>query len=80
MSLPASVTISGIDSLQVLHQNLAVARGFTPMKPDEMDALRKRCAEAAGDGHLELYKSTKKYDGAIGREQHGYPSVHELPM
>ena len=41
MSLPASVTISGIDSLQVLHQNLAVARGFTPMKAEEMDALRK---------------------------------------
>ena len=24
-------------------------------------------------GHLELYKSTTKYDGDVGREQHGYP-------
>ena len=80
MSLPVAVTISGIDSLTVLKQNLAVARGFTPLSAEEMDALRKRCAEAAGDGHLELYKSTKKYDGALGREQHGYPSPKELPM
>jgi uncharacterized protein len=80
MSLPASVTISGIDSLAVLHQNLAVARGFTPMKPEEMEALVKRCAKDAGDGHLELYKSTTKYDAAIGREQHGYPTTQEMPL
>jgi uncharacterized protein len=31
MSLPVAVTISGIDALSVLRQNLAVARGFTPL-------------------------------------------------
>jgi aryl-alcohol dehydrogenase-like predicted oxidoreductase len=80
MSLPAATTISGIDSLQVLRQNLAIARGFKPMTQEEMAALRKRCAPAAGDGHLELFKSTMKYDGAIGREQHGMPSQKELPL
>src|SRR5205085_11729453 len=73
MSLPVATTISGIDSLAVLHQNLAIARGFTPLSPRQMQALRGRCAAAAGDGHLEMYKSTMKYDGAIGREQHGMP-------
>jgi hypothetical protein len=34
----------------------------------------------AGDGHLELYKPTAKYDGAVGREQHGYPSQEEMPL
>ena len=58
MSLPVATTISGIDSLAVLRQNLAVARGFQPMTAEEMEALRERCAPAAGDGHLELYKST----------------------
>src|SRR5712692_9420353 len=53
MSLPVATTISGIDSLAVLHQNLAVARGFRPMTAAEMEALGKRCASAAGDGHLE---------------------------
>ncbi len=80
MSLPVAVTISGIDCLEVLHQNLAVARSFRAMSPEEMAALRKRCARHAADGHLELYKSTKKYDGAPGREQHGYPDRETLPM
>src|SRR5437763_10438747 len=63
MSLPVATTISGIDSLAVLRQNLAVARGFTPMPPADMQALRDRCAAFAADGHLELYKSTERYDG-----------------
>jgi hypothetical protein len=72
MSLPVATTINGMDSLEVLHQNLRVARGFTAMTPEEMEALRQRCAPFAADGHLELFKSTKSYEGAVGREQHGY--------
>jgi aryl-alcohol dehydrogenase-like predicted oxidoreductase len=80
MSLPVASTISGIDSVAVLHQNLTLARGFQPMTAEEMEQLQKRCASPAGDGHLELYKSTMKYDGDIGREQHGLPSHKELPL
>src|SRR5260370_23394860 len=80
MSLPVTTTISGIDSLAVLRQNLAIARGFQPMTADEMEALVRRCAVAAGDGHLELYKSTMKYDGDLGRGQHGLPSHKALPL
>jgi aryl-alcohol dehydrogenase-like predicted oxidoreductase len=80
MSLPVATTISGIDSVAVLRQNLAIARGFKPMTAAEMDALRRRCAPAAGDGHLELYKSTMKYDGDIGRQQHGLPSHKDTPL
>jgi aryl-alcohol dehydrogenase-like predicted oxidoreductase len=80
MSLPVATTISGIDSVAVLHQNLAIARGFTPMTLDEMALLRRRCAPLAADGHLELFKSTKRYDGGVGREQHGYPPPAELPL
>ena len=80
MSLPVAVTISGIESIEILRRNLAIARGFRPLALDEMDALRKRCARAAADGHLELYKSTMKYDGDLGRRQHGLPSHKELPL
>ena len=80
MSLPVATTISGIDSVAVLRQNVAVARGFTPMPAAERQALRDRCAAFAADGHLELFKSTKRYDGAVGRAQHGYPSSEELPL
>jgi len=80
MSLPVATTISGIDSLYVLEQNLAVARNFKPMTADEMDALRERCRRLAADGRFEKFKTTKFYDGDLGREQHGFPPAKELPL
>src|SRR3977135_1912813 len=50
MSLPVAVTISGIDSLEVLHQNLEVARNFRPMSSQESRAPRDRSAPFAADG------------------------------
>src|SRR3954447_416978 len=50
MSLAVAATIAGMDSFDVLRQNLRVARGFTPMTPKQMQTLRDRCAVAAGDG------------------------------
>jgi len=79
MSLPVATTISGMDSLGVLEQNLAIAKGFQPMKPDEMQALRERVRVFAADGRYELFKTTKKYDGAVGRQQHHYPPAEKLP-
>jgi aryl-alcohol dehydrogenase-like predicted oxidoreductase len=80
MSLPVAVTISGVDSLEVLHQNLAVARAFQPLNSAQMQSLRDACRFDASDGHLELFKMTKKYDGDLGRELHGFPSSAALPL
>jgi aryl-alcohol dehydrogenase-like predicted oxidoreductase len=80
MSLPVAVTISGIDSLRVLHQNLEVARGFQALNSAEMQTIRDACRSDAADGHMELFKTTKKYDGDLGREMHGFPSSAELPV
>ncbi len=79
MSLPVATTISGIDSLEVLAQNLAIARNFEPLSAAEMSALRERCRSDAADGRLELFKTTTKYDGDEGRRQHGYPTPKALP-
>ncbi|HVG30111.1 MAG TPA: aldo/keto reductase [Pyrinomonadaceae bacterium] len=78
MSLPVASTVSGIDSLRVLRQNLGVARGFVPMTEGEMRALRERVAADAADGHLELYKTSKHFDGPPGRKQHKFPPLEEL--
>lgn len=78
MSLPVAATVSGIDSLRVLRQNLRIAGEFTPMTGEEMQALRTRCASAAADGHFELYKTSKKFDGPPGRKEHKFPSIEEL--
>ena len=78
MSLPVATTVSGIDSLRVLRQNLRIARDFEPMTEDEMRRLRARCAASAADGRFELYKTSKKFDGPPGRKQHKFPSDEEL--
>ncbi len=73
MSLPVSVTISGMDSLEVLHQNLRVARGFKPMTQAEMAGLRERCAATAADGRFEPYKRSLRFDNPVTRLPHGFP-------
>ena len=73
MSLPVATTVSGVDSLRVLRQNLRVARGFTPMSSNEMQVLRRRSADLAADGRFELYKTTARHEGAVARKLHGVP-------
>lgn len=79
MSLPIATLVSGMNSLEILRQNLEIARSFTPMTADSMQALRKRCSAAAADGRFELYKTSKKFDGSPGREQHGFPPLNAMP-
>jgi len=78
MSLPVATTVSGIDSMRVLKQNVAVASSFKQLSPREMEALRRRVREQAEDGRFELYKTSAQHEGPIGREQHGFPSEDEL--
>ena len=78
MSLPVTTTISGIDSMRILRQNLKVAEAFKPMSATEMRRLTARLAPEAADGRYELYKTTAQHDGVEGREQHGFPSLEEL--
>jgi len=78
MSLPVATTISGIDSLRVLKQNLRVASDFKPFTNDQMERLRHHLAPEASDGRFELYKTTLQHEGEEGRAQHSFPSQEEL--
>jgi len=78
MSLPVMTTVSGIDSMRVLKQNLRVATGFKRMSPRQMEALRARVREEAEDGRFELYKTTAKHEGPVGRKEHGFPDDDDL--
>jgi uncharacterized protein len=80
MSLPVATTISGVDNMQVLDQNLKVAVNFEPLDAAAMKSLREQCRFLASDGRLELFKMTTKYDGKVGREQHHFPTTQELPI
>ena len=79
MSVPGvSVTIAGMDSMAILDQNLEILRGFKPLDERQLAALREH-GRQFNDGRYELFKSTVKYDAAVGREQHDYPTAAELP-
>lgn len=78
MSLPVTTTISGIDSMKVLKQNVEIASRLKPLSRAQMERIRHQVADAAGDGRFERYKTTAEHDGDEGRKQHGFPSQEEL--
>lgn len=73
MSLPVATLVSGMDSLEVLRKNIAVANDFVPITDAERADLLARSAPHAGDGANELFKSTRVFEGAEGRKANGYP-------
>lgn len=78
MSVPGvSTTISGMDSMKVLDQNLKILHGFKPLEEQQMEALRQY-GRQYNDGRYELFKSTMKYDGDLGRQQHNFPTAEDL--
>jgi uncharacterized protein len=79
MSVPGvSVTVSGMNSMDVLDQNLEILRSFKPLTDRQMSSLREH-GRQFNDGRYELYKTTVKYDSDLGRAQHGFSSSMELP-
>ncbi len=73
MSLPVTTTITGMERMEVLEQNLALAAGFVAMPAAEMQALRQRVRKVAADGRFELYKVSLKYDNPEARLSHNFP-------
>jgi aryl-alcohol dehydrogenase-like predicted oxidoreductase len=80
MSLPVCTTVSGIDSMAVLNQNLRVARGLKPMDAAQRAAYERRLEPMAQDGRFELYKTSAEHEGDEGRKQHGFPTQDEVRM
>ena len=73
-SLPIATLVSGIDSDQILDQNLKIAREFQPMSKEEMATVEKRFCAVAGDGRFEVFKTTQLFDGPTHQKQHGFMS------
>jgi uncharacterized protein len=79
LSVPGvATTVSGMDSMEVLDQNLEILSNFKPLDEKQMNALREH-GKQFNDGRYELYKMTVKYDSDLGREQHHFPSVAQMP-
>ncbi len=65
LTLPTSVVITGIESMDVLKQNLRIVKEFKPIAGAEMTALVARTASAAETGKYEQFKTTIKFDATI---------------
>jgi predicted aldo/keto reductase-like oxidoreductase len=70
LSQPIAALVVGIDSIEVLQQDLAIARGFKPLTEEERDRLLAQVKDVAGDGRHERFKSTQFFDGIYHRKQH----------
>ena len=73
MSLPVATTITGMEKLDVVRQNLKIAQEFEPMPAAEMEALRTRCKKLAADGRFEHYKVSLQFDNPEARLAHNFP-------
>lgn len=71
LSQPIASLVVGIDSMQVLQQDLAIARNFKPLGAAELQQLLKKVEPYAGDGRHERFKSTQFFDGPYHQKQHG---------
>jgi len=79
LSLPVATVVSGMESMKVLKQNVAIAaaKGMTARA---RQALRRRIADKAVDGRFELYKISAAFEGEETRRVHGLPSQAELAV
>jgi predicted aldo/keto reductase-like oxidoreductase len=69
MSLPTSVVITGIDSLDVLTQNLEAVKTFRPPTPEQTAALLVKTASVAAEGRFEPFKTSSIFDGTAKRPE-----------
>lgn len=71
LTQPIAALVTGIDSMEVLKQNVDIARRFRPLEGDELKGLLAKVKPVAGDGRHERFKSTQVFDGIYHRQQHG---------
>lgn len=62
LNLPASVIITGIDSMKILDQSLEAVNSFKPLSPAEVQALLAKTADAAKNGDYEPFKTSAIFD------------------
>jgi hypothetical protein len=81
LSLPTSVVITGIDTMEILDQAFDVMESFVPMSSEAREALLAKTRMAAAEGRFEPFKTSSIFDGTaenpqwLGEEP---PAIREL--
>jgi aryl-alcohol dehydrogenase-like predicted oxidoreductase len=73
LSQPIASLCCGIDSFEVLEQDLRVARDFVPMTDEEQWAVVDRVFHHAWAGQYEPFKTSFQFEGDEARKEHGIP-------
>jgi aryl-alcohol dehydrogenase-like predicted oxidoreductase len=69
LSLPTSVVITGIDSMEILDQAIEAARTFKPLSEDQIASLLNRTETSAAEGKFELFKTASEFDSTAQHPQ-----------
>ncbi|MFW5884070.1 MAG: aldo/keto reductase [bacterium] len=72
LSQPISTLVCGMQSVEDIDQNVAIASGFAPMNEAEQAELVERTRSIATDGRYEYFKTMQYYDSPIHQAQHGF--------
>jgi len=73
LSLPITSLVCGIKSRENLRQDLAAARDFKPLKPEELASTADQYEEPASTGEHEPFKTTNYGSGYHKRQHEGVP-------
>ena len=69
LSLPTSVVITGIDSMQVLDQAFEAANSYQRLSKSDIAAILARTAPFAADGKFEPFKTTPMFDATAAHPE-----------
>lgn len=69
-NLPIPLTLSGMDTLERLLENINHARAWKAEDPRELTQVLDKVREVAGDGRFERFKSTQDFDSTTHKRQH----------
>src|SRR5262249_51676432 len=69
LSLPTSVVITGIDTMEILDQAVSVAESFHPLTQSEREQLLGKTREVALTGRFEPFKTSSIFDGTAQNPQ-----------
>jgi predicted aldo/keto reductase-like oxidoreductase len=72
LTVPVTSQVVGINTMEHLKKNVALARSFKPYTAAEKETLFARVKNDCSDGRHELFKSTQVFDGPHHRKQHGF--------
>lgn len=73
LSQPVSSLCVGVDSMEVLEQDLQIGRDFVPMTNDEQLAAIDKVFHHCWSGQHEPFKTSNDYEGNEARREHGLP-------